>query len=701
MIPGAVAAAVAVMLMAGCGGASEDSSETVVAQQGLADDESLPAAETGPVAEAGDAENSPGATATIESTVDVHDLHDVQAAAATAGPSITVRARGTSAGGVGPLMKLRVGGVVVGSTEVKATSYTDHVFPLNASVPAGARIDVVFGNDATVSGKDRNLYIELVRVNGATLRPTDSSATVDLGSGTAAFDGVDVIDGRGDLLWNAALRLKAPGESLIVRARASLAGGVGPKMQVLVDGTAIGSVEVRSSAYADYRFALKTLPSQRVDIVFPNNGERGSEDRNLYVDSARFAGRTLRPADRGALVDIGVGAAAFDGVHVIPGQSAILWSAALRLPVSSSAAAAGDAQVDGSGTDSTPTPPAGAIDIRSTGARCDGSFDNSSAIASAIASAKARRVAVYVPAGVCAYGDVIRLDGVKLVGAGDTSVLYALNPLRESIYMFGSGPEVSLLKLSGRKASERQAAWEATRITLFGATDFVIDKVTIDGAAAAGIQTAKGANHGRITNNIIRNTLSDSIHMTGRASYITLENNRIENSGDDGIAVVSYRSDGALVHHITARHNIIRNNKWGRHMSVVGGGQVLYENNLLENNLAGRACLYIAQESSYATYGAHDVTARRNTIKNCGGPPTGHGAVMVFSGGAEANTNITLTRNDIQQDGHAGIRILSAYNSGVRVDSNRVQGASPALDIKSAGVTLIPYTSGAVGYVAP
>ncbi len=698
MIPGAVAAAVAVMLMAGCGGASEDTSETVVAQQGFADDESLTAAETGPVAEAGDAENSPGATATIESTVDVHD---VQAAAATAGPSITVRARGTSAGGVGPLMKLRVGGVVVGSTEVKAMSYTDHVFPLNASVPAGARIDVVFGNDATVSGKDRNLYIELVRVNGATLRPTDSSATVDLGSGTAAFDGVDVIDGRGDLLWNAALRLKAPGESLIVRARASLAGGVGPKMQVLVDGTAIGSVEVRSSAYADYRFALKTLPSQRVDIVFPNNGERGSEDRNLYVDSARFAGRTLRPADRGALVDIGVGAAAFDGVHVIPGQSAILWSAALRLPVSSSAAAAGDAQVDGSGTDSTPTPPAGAIDIRSTGARCDGSFDNSSAIASAIASAKARRVAVYVPAGVCAYGDVIRLDGVKLVGAGDTSVLYALNPLRESIYMFGSGPEVSLLKLSGRKASERQAAWEATRITLFGATDFVIDKVTIDGAAAAGIQTAKGANHGRITNNIIRNTLSDSIHMTGRASYITLENNRIENSGDDGIAVVSYRSDGALVHHITARHNIIRNNKWGRHMSVVGGGQVLYENNLLEHNLAGRACLYIAQESSYATYGAHDVTARRNTMRNCGGPPTGHGAVMVFSGGAENNTNIALTRNDIQQDGHAGIRILSAYNSGVRVDSNRVQGASPALDIRSSGVTVIPYTSGAVGYAAP
>jgi len=72
---------------------------------------------------------------------------------------------------------------------------------------------------------------------------------------------------------------------------------------------------------------------------------------------------------------------------------------------------------------------------------------------------------------------------------------------------------------------------------------------------------------------------------------------------------------------------------------------------------------------------------------------------MVFSDGSEANTNITLTRNDIAQNGQPGIRVLSNYNTGVRLDSNRVQGASPALDIQSAGVTVVPYTSGTVGYV--
>jgi parallel beta-helix repeat protein len=523
---------------------------------------------------------------------------------------------------------------------------------------------------------------------------SDSGAAASQGGDAAAVTQGTTTDGHAEVI-----AASTTGPSLTVRARGTIAGSVGPTMQVLVDGVSVGSVEVKASAYADYGFALKTTPSQRVDVVFANDGASGSEDRNLYIDAVRFAGRTLRPADSGALIDIGSGTAAFDGVNVMPGQSAILWNAALRLPVSTSAAAAGNALLADTTTSSSSM--TGAIDIRTTGAKCDGSFDNTAAIASAIAAAKAKRVAVYVPAGVCAYGDVIRLDGVRLVGAGDTSVLYALNPGREAIYLFGSGAEVSLLKLSGRKAGTRQSAWEATRITLFGTTNFVIDNVTIDGSAAAGIQTAQSANNGRITNNTIRDTLADSIHMTDKASYITLENNRIERSGDDGIAVVSYRRDGALVNHITARNNVILNSRWGRQMSVVGGSQVLYENNQLENNLAGAACVYIAQEASYSTYGAHDVVARYNTLKTSGGSSTGHGAVMVFSDGQEANTNITLTRNDIVQNGPPGIRVISALNTGVRVDSNRVQGASPALDITSPGVTVIPYTSGTVGAVAP
>ena len=91
-----------------------------------------------------------------------------------------------------------------------------------------------------------------------------------------------------------------------------------------------------------------------------------------------------------------------------------------------------------------PSPaPVAALSIADFGAVCNGSFDNSSAIAKTIAAAKSQGVAVQIPAGVCAYGDVIRLDAVKLVGTGDSSVLYALD------YNMSIGVWVGLVALLG------------------------------------------------------------------------------------------------------------------------------------------------------------------------------------------------------------------------------------------------------------
>ena len=267
--------------------------------------------------------------------------------------------------------------------------------------------------------------------------------------------------------------------------------------------------------------------------------------------------------------------------------------------------------------------------------------------------------------------------------------------------MRGTAPSVSFMRLNGVQAPSRRADWHSTKITIFGATDWSIHDLLIENAGAASIQTAQGATRGTITNNRIRNSLSDSIHMTDGASYVTVTGNTIDNSGDDGIAVVSYRSDGRRVNNITARNNIVRNNVWGRNMSVVGGQGVLYENNLLSGNPNGGACMYLAQEIPYATYSALDVTVNRNTFQNCGGANNGHAAVMVYSDGEEANNNIKVTYNDVIQNNLAGIRWFGPQTN-VRIEQNRISGAST--DYWGDGnpsVTVIPYSSGSVGYVAP
>ncbi len=128
-----------------------------------------------------------------------------------AGDTITVRAAAELAGGIGAQIELRVNGVLVGSRMVSNVTVQDLVFNVPA-VQVGDRIDVVFTNDATINGEDRNLYVQAVIARGVTLAANAAGVTIDIGTGANAFDGIDVVAASstgGWVPWNAALRLVA------------------------------------------------------------------------------------------------------------------------------------------------------------------------------------------------------------------------------------------------------------------------------------------------------------------------------------------------------------------------------------------------------------------------------------------------------------------------------------------------------------
>ena len=123
----------------------------------------------------------------------------------------------------------------------------------------------------------------------------------------------------------------APG-TLVVRARGTLAGGVGPHMQVRVNGKVLGTVSVSSTQLADHSFALQALPAGAVvDVVFDNDAVVNGEDRNLIVGSLQYGGQVVMPLPANAVIDRGTGAAAFDGLDTRPGGATLYSNAALRL----------------------------------------------------------------------------------------------------------------------------------------------------------------------------------------------------------------------------------------------------------------------------------------------------------------------------------------------------------------------------------
>ena len=292
--------------------------------------------------------------------------------------------------------------------------------------------------------------------------------------------------------------------------------------------------------------------------------------------------------------------------------------------------------------------PAGAIDIRTHGAVASATTDNRAAIQAASDAARVAKKPLYVPAGTFGYKGQVVLDGVSLWGAGGASVLHALDPAQEAFVLRGNGPSVHSVKFTSPATTRLTTPWSAMT-WVDHATNFEVACIQVEGASTNGV-FVYGGSVGLVHDNSIKNTLADSIHMTDGTNQMQVYKNRIENSGDDGIAVVSYGGvvpgngpDSAYVRDVKAWGNVILYNKWGRSMSVVGGRRVEYWNNYLQGGTASTACIYLAQEGSYSTWEASDVFAHDNDLVDCGG--TVHPASLLVFADQFPNRNIRIDDN--------------------------------------------------------
>jgi len=323
--------------------------------------------------------------------------------------------------------------------------------------------------------------------------------------------------------------------------------------------------------------------------------------------------------------------------------------------------------------------------------------NNAEAINAALAAGKAQGKSVYVPAGVWEYEGILTADSVRLFGEGYSSVLYATNQRNSALNVKGSGTALALLRFSGVPPDERWPNFEGQRISVrFGADGWSVSDCTVDAAISTGVIVAEGAHNGKIIGCHMRGTMADAIHLTGQCHHIVVERNRIEFAGDDGIAVVSYRNDGDVCHDITARDNRVTFNRGGRCMSVVGGADVLYENNTLLGNV-NAAGVYIACEASYDTFGPRDVVFRSNLIRATGSEGKDHPSILIFSDGAEPCRDIHVARNIITNTitDTGGVRVYGDVQ-GVALEANLVI-ANPEYRIDTEGVTVRPYVVGPVG----
>jgi hypothetical protein len=103
---------------------------------------------------------------------------------------IIVNAKGSQASGVYAHFTVVVDGEEIGDTFVKS-NYEPYTFPIFVDPALVKEVRVVFDNDAVIDGKDRNLYVKSIEINGKEISASGGKVIYTRGDGSEyPYDGI-------------------------------------------------------------------------------------------------------------------------------------------------------------------------------------------------------------------------------------------------------------------------------------------------------------------------------------------------------------------------------------------------------------------------------------------------------------------------------------------------------------------------------
>ncbi len=321
---------------------------------------------------------------------------------------------------------------------------------------------------------------------------------------------------------------------------------------------------------------------------------------------------------------------------------------------------AGDPSPAGSTASSTTSP----YLPETFGAVGDGVHDDTAALQKAFDTAPAGRPVVLTAGRTYAHAGVLHLRtrGLHVTGGG---TLLATAEATSSVWI--EADDVLLdggIVLRTATTTRRWDAWEQMGLRIVGHSGVVVRSVTVDGSAAAGIYVG-GATGFDLDHVTVQNTRADGIHMTAGSNNGLVLAPTVHNSGDDGVAVVSYSQDGAACHDIDVVAPTVLGTTWGRGLSVVGGTRVTETDiDVRDTSAAG---VYIASEGNpWFTTATKQVLVSGGSITRANtDADVDHGAVLVMSGETGAVPNgVTVQRLAISATRSSASRNLGVITYG-------------------------------------
>lgn len=231
---------------------------------------------------------------------------------------------------------------------------------------------------------------------------------------------------------------------------------------------------------------------------------------------------------------------------------------------------------------------------------------------------------------------VLRHARTRIVGAH--ARLHAVDPGRMCIRLEGDHTELRDLEMTATTIG-RGLAIEQARVVVRGRGARVVGN-RIVGATSAGIWV-QGAQNFALVGNHVSATLADGIHNSEGATYGYIARNVTDRTGDDGIAVVSYRSS-ARSGRILIEDNRVSDVPLARGIALVGAHDVVVRRNHVEGT--GRAAgIIVTREDSYDTYGASRIVVVDNVVSKVARAPSSSPVETTGQASIDVNAHVAPT----------------------------------------------------------
>ena len=285
------------------------------------------------------------------------------------------------------------------------------------------------------------------------------------------------------------------------------------------------------------------------------------------------------------------------------------------------------------------------------GAVGNGVTDDTAALQRAFDAARDGDVVVIPDGRTFVQADVltVRRDGITITGGG---TVLATREARSSFVLAADRVTLDDVTLRISNTTRRWDAYEQQRLRIAGHTGITVRDVQVIGSAAAGMYIGNATSNFLIERVSVSDTRADGIHMTQGAHDGRVVAPYVHNVGDDGVAVVSYRQDGAPCARIEVVSPRVDGTSGGRGLSIVGGTDVTWLDVDVRNTYA--AALFIAAEGNWGTTGVARVRVLGGTVVNANDDTTiDHGSVMLYNGTNDLAVEDVLI-SDIAVTGYRG-----------------------------------------------